>query len=575
MQTNMSQFSDSLCAQQMRMLRLDLPVSSEAEVARLHSKYDPWEEARRQLGQIESRPVVLAFGAGLGYTIALLLRSGKECIWFESDPRILSRALGTVDLQEFIQSGRLRVVRRISNEEELEEIFRGRGNDDISFFSHRNFLTETHAEWKRKIEFFLNKKSVNMATLSRFEGIWARNLVANMPLLLRGQPVSTLFGIHSNKPAIVVGAGPSLSDSIGDLEKVRQKAVLVCVDTALAVLRHEGIDPDYVVTVDPQPVNRCYLEGYDGEALIVADPTASRFALRHVVADRIRYFWSPFAMAQVFFEAIGVTAGEIAFGGSVSTNAYDLARKMGCDPVFVTGQDLSFPDGEVHCKGATLEERLNWKESRTFRRELHNYRQLSALPPVLLPGLTRASERTNDKLVIFYRWFERRFRKDLENGLRIRNCTARGARFDFLERAQLSELAGLPDAMPGPQMIRANDVSDKARKLLLVLESLEADFASTSKELELAVQIIRKEGPPKKTGETLDRVDEELRKRKNALAILGNASQKAIHAVTESAHGGERALELYEALYSASLRYERWLKRSIRILSETLVGIAR
>jgi hypothetical protein len=111
--------------------------------------------------------------------------------------------------------------------------------------------------------------------------------------------------------------------------------------------------------------------------------------------------------------------------------------------------------------------------------------------------------------------------------------------------------------------------------LLLVLESLEADFASTSKELELAVQIIRKEGPPKKTGETLDRVDEELRKRKNALAILGNASQKAIHAVTESAHGGERALELYEALYSASLRYERWLKRSIRILSETLVGIAR
>lgn len=575
MQTNMSQFSESLCAQQMRMLDLDLPVISAVEVARLHSKYDPWEEARRQLGQIESRPVVVAFGAGLGYAVALILKAGKECIWFESDPRILSHALGIVNLKEFIQSGRLRVIRRIGKEDDLEQLFRGRANRDISFFSHRNFLTETHAEWKRKIEFFLNKKSVNIATLSRFESIWARNLVANMPLLLKGQPASTLFGIHANKPAIVVGAGPSLSDSIGEIEKVRHKAVLICVDTALGVLRHEGIDPDYVLTVDPQPVNRCYLEGYDGDALIVADPTASRFALRHVVADRIRYFWSPFAMAQLFFEAIKVKAGEIAFGGSVSTNAYDLARKMGCDPVFVTGQDLSFPDGEVHCKGATLEERLNWKESRTFRRELHNYRQLSALPPVLLPGLTRATERTNDKLVIFYRWFERRFRKDLENGLRIRNCTARGARFEFLEMAELGELASFPDILRGEILSGHNNPEDQTRKLLQALESLEADFASSSKELELAVQMIRQEGSSQKTREILDRVDEELRKRKNALAILGNASQKAIHAVTESAQGDERALELYEALYSASLRYERWIQRSRRILSETLVGIAR
>jgi hypothetical protein len=79
----------------------------------------------------------------------------------------------------------------------------------------------------------------------------------------------------------------------------------------------------------------------------------------------------------------------------VSTNAYDLARKMGCNPVFLVGQDLAFSDGQVHARGAALEERLSWKESRVNRREMHNYAQLTAITPLAVEDLRGGLSQTN------------------------------------------------------------------------------------------------------------------------------------------------------------------------------------
>ena len=44
--------------------------------------------------------------------------------------------------------------------------------------------------------------------------------------------------------------------------------------------------------------------------------------------------------------------------GSVLTTAYDLAVKLGCDPIVFIGADLAYTDAQPYCRGTVYEE--NW-----------------------------------------------------------------------------------------------------------------------------------------------------------------------------------------------------------------------
>ena len=114
---------------------------------------------------------------------------------------------------------------------------------------------------------------------------------------------------------------------------------------------------------------------------------------------------SPFPLLQIYTKHLSVEPGEIPFGGSVSTNAVSLAELMGASNVYFVGQDLAFTGGFAHCKGAILEERLNFKESRYFKREKHNYNQLSALPKLISVGYDGEKYHSNEKMQIFQKWF--------------------------------------------------------------------------------------------------------------------------------------------------------------------------
>ena len=51
---------------------------------------------------------------------------------------------------------------------------------------------------------------------------------------------------------MIVGAGPSLDDSLAALARSRDRAVVLAADTALRPLLAAGIRPDIVAAVDPQ-----------------------------------------------------------------------------------------------------------------------------------------------------------------------------------------------------------------------------------------------------------------------------------------------------------------------------------
>jgi hypothetical protein len=96
----------------------------------------------------------------------------------------------------------------------------------------------------------------------------------------------------------------------------RQTARRLCLrwDTAVRVLSHAGIDPDYIVTVDPQPVNRVFLEGYRGKARIVLDPTVSHHTAKYAARNPVHVTATPFQLGRLFAAMLGEEPGEISFG---------------------------------------------------------------------------------------------------------------------------------------------------------------------------------------------------------------------------------------------------------------------
>lgn len=341
----------------------------------LHSSREPVTEVKRQLDSLKKGDedrVFLFFGSGLGYSVQYALEFDKVvCVWLEPFPGMIKLAFSLYDYSSELENDRLRIVLSPFNETSLYSGLKGVSGLPVSFIPHRGSLQWNAAAYQEPrflAETYFHKKDVNTATLTRFEKVWTGNFLRNLPELLHLHPIRSLFDLCRSKIDIIVcGAGPSLSHSLPDLKSFRDGFILIAVDTALLILQKAGIEPDLVFSVDPQSLNSKYLEGYTGDTAFVFDPTTSYHSLRLSSVAKGGFFTSsPFPWIKLIESNLNEGIGSLDFGGSVSTNATSLAEKMGARSILFLGQDLSFPGTLAHCKGAVLEERLNFLEKRKF-----------------------------------------------------------------------------------------------------------------------------------------------------------------------------------------------------------------
>ncbi len=588
----------------------------------LHSKYDPLKEAQHQLSQIKlknQRQLVIFIGAGLGYVLReFCITRANPALWFEPHSKITELAMGMEQgkLASLTHSERLRHFSDVPEDSKLQQIFVHHNNAEVVFYIHRASYTinPKYADIQQKIEDFLNRKSVNLATLARFDQLWMRNLMANFRVLLKAQPVKKLYNCAQNKPAIVCGAGPSLLEAMPHIRTLRKKLIVIATDTALSPLYSYGIDPDFVLYVDPQPINYHYTQWYQGKACFVVDPVSCYLGLRRFVPEKTFYFWSPFALAKVLFEFLGEEPGEIAFGGSVSTNAYDFAVRMGCNPILLAGQDLAFTDGLAHVRGAILEDLVRQKHSRTFQLELHNYRQLNAIPLRHIEAMNHKQLATNDKLLIFHQWCSKRMQADLGRGIKVVNMAKKGALIPNIQRAKWEDYEGLKD-LSLPMLSFCQEKSNEKQNSRLFAKTMQS-FASyltnllgefsqyiliIKQGMQLAQNILEIQGQVsnpdkhiqkslpvnyqailKKMETEMETIDNKIINEQKLSALTSTILQKIIFQITgdlssPSHHQAEldkklsaaqHSHQLYTGLFEATNFYKRWLERTIYLLQQ-------
>jgi len=199
-------------------------------------------------------------------------------------------------------------------------------------------------EARRAAERWNAKGAVNENTLRRFGRLWVRNLARNLGPAATSPGVERLEGLFAGMPALVLAAGPSLDAVLPHVRELSRRALVVCVDTALRSLLRFGVEPDFLVVVDPQYWNWRHLAGLESPSSLLVSETAAWPAIFRGSRRGTFLGGSLFPLGR----SIEAFAG--GKGGDVTVRVWDLAgrhqeRTLGGRPNTVLAVAVT-PDGQ-------------------------------------------------------------------------------------------------------------------------------------------------------------------------------------------------------------------------------------
>lgn len=393
----------------------------------LHSQYDPKKEAERLLEKEfpGGKPGLCVFqGLGLGYQVEVFLETvpeGKALI-LEPDLGLFAKLIKVHDFSHLFSDPR--VTLHIGTPPQfISKHLSPNYYGEVRIFKLRGLYgkdQEYYQEADKIIQSYLSRREINTNTLKRFGRLWVRNLTRNTPLLTLARPVAELFGGFKGVPAAVCAGGPSLDVFLSQAEKIRERCLIIAVDTALKGLLSRGIKPDIILVVDPQYWNTRHLDGCPVHgSLLVSEssthPRIFRFLSGGNEISGLKELKSLFFCASLFplgqrIEKELGSFGRLGAGGSVATSAWDLARLLGCGPIFIAGLDLGFPGKETHYRGSFFEERSHSLSYRKSPTETHSCASLWNADPFYEKNNSGGTTLTDRRLFLYKSWFEAQFR---------------------------------------------------------------------------------------------------------------------------------------------------------------------
>ncbi|MEK8022489.1 MAG: 6-hydroxymethylpterin diphosphokinase MptE-like protein [Candidatus Hydrogenedentota bacterium] len=334
----------------------------------LEDETDPAAAARRKIGELDEKiKLVVVKGAGLGYLwkAAQARRSLERIVCIEPQKALFALMLGFSDMRRVFDDPRVEIQvggdpgafprscrKRYDCGTEAGRLLVVLPHNAVL----RHPVMLLSAEFDHAFDAEWNSVSVvserNRTTLETFVHIWRGNILANLSSILASSPVTSLRSAAAGRPGILVGAGPSLDVNVAELRNVKDRAVIVAVDTACRTLHQHGITPHIVIAVDATEENVGDFHGVeihdDLTSLVmvpVVHPSIPPLFRRRYVAS----YGHP--LQKELERVIGAEFGSLLVSGSVATIGYDLLRYMGARPVILAGMDLAM-GARTHTKGA-------------------------------------------------------------------------------------------------------------------------------------------------------------------------------------------------------------------------------
>ena len=186
---------------------------------------------------------------------------------------------------------------------------------------------------------------INIGTQVGMGKHFMNSLMDNVPEIIKKHGVKELRDIYKDKPCVCISPGPSLKRDIENLKANRDKAVYLAVDCVVPFLMEHDFIPDFICGIDPLEDN----------ARLYTDPRLKDvplIAIMQYTPEVIKTYPGQIFMSSQYGNQIFQWLGQYwedrgivdCPGGSVSHFVVGIAEFMGCNPIAIIGQDLSFTD---------------------------------------------------------------------------------------------------------------------------------------------------------------------------------------------------------------------------------------
>ncbi|MFG0283070.1 MAG: 6-hydroxymethylpterin diphosphokinase MptE-like protein [Phycisphaerales bacterium JB039] len=431
----------------------------------LTSRRRPLVEAQRLAETVEPAKVgiVVVTGFGAGYHIVKLaerIGTAGLIICFEPDVSLLRAALERIDVATVLEKANIILVTEADDTAALTSRLAGAEALlalGVQIVEHPPSRERLGADSARFLEMFTgvarSVRTTLVTTLVQSQRTLANEL-DNLGAYVTSCGVAELAGSLAGRPAIVVSAGPSLQRNIHLLarEGVRDRFLIIAVQTALKPLLAAGVRPHFVTALDYSAISARFYEGLkpsDVEgATLVIEPKAS-CAIPEAWPGALRMARSSFLDELLGVELAG-DHGELRPGATVAHLAYYLARHLGCDPVILIGQDLGFTDGQYYASGAAIHNVWSSELSPLRTLEMCEHERIVRARQMLRPATDTLGRPvwTDEQMETYRLQFERDFAADAERGLRVIDATEGGVRKAHTEIMTLAEAIQATGAGP-------------------------------------------------------------------------------------------------------------------------------
>jgi hypothetical protein len=551
-------------------------VSAVSDGVYIHSRIDPQREARRLiLAECREKPsACIFFGFGLGYHMEAFteLYPHTPFLIVEPDPGFFRRALSLRDLAKVLTNPDFR-LHLSGNPESVVASLAELPLTKPKIIRIRSVYQKNREFYQRLegvVQSTLARRQINRNTLKRFGRLWIRNLVKNLDLLADTPGVGKVKGLFDGIPALVLASGPSLDNVLPLLPALAQRLLIIAVDTSLRACLDRGVEPDFLVIVDPQYWNTRHVDRARFLSSLLVCESSTHPRIFRSLNLPVLFGSSLFPLGRYIESFVG-RKGDLGAGGSVATSAWDLARIAGANPIYVAGLDLGFPNHRTHFTGALFEslfhcqsERLRPAEtmSSVYRADAAPFKAASNRGDLVL---------TDHRMFIYKWWFENQMK--IHANPQTYNLSPAGVLIEGMELADPASLSELPPVrdriavlLDGVRTLIAQTTASRVR-LLEALEGLMEELAEIRRVSEEALaetsklRWLLKDGrDPAHSLDRLNRIDRRLLGMQSR-EIVSFLLQTTINEIMEeTGHGSkedpqevlDRSERLYRELREAS-----------------------
>jgi hypothetical protein len=334
---------------------------------RLNSIYRPNEESQRWVEQYKFtniNTVVTMFGFGNGlFARKLVERMGDKDLLLIYEPcyEIFIHVLNNYDISDLFLHKRIFLFIEGINDIEFRQglnqvldITNLKTQLQCIYPNYDIIFKESYHKYIIQLKEGITSVRINLNTTIYFGQKYIDNNLKNIQYLKGSSSLFDLKEVLTDEvPAIIVAAGPSVKDNIDELKRAKGHAVIFAVDRVLDYLLDSGIEPDFVVTIDPKKDLKYFTTRTDVTIPLICY-MESNFDILNIHKGR-KIICTNGSFADNIYIHQNKRPPFLTPSGSVAIVAYSACIELGFKRIILVGQDLAYHGEQTHV-GNTNEE---------------------------------------------------------------------------------------------------------------------------------------------------------------------------------------------------------------------------